>query len=72
MKTNQAKKQLKETVETTSRFRHTISKYIIRRNSRCISCGRCAELCPYGVHPRYDNYSKPLRPQSHKCIGFSC
>jgi glutamate synthase domain-containing protein 2 len=24
------------------------------------------------VHPRYDNYSKPLRPQSHKCIGFSC
>jgi glutamate synthase domain-containing protein 2/ferredoxin len=72
MKTHKAKKHLDETVETTSRFRHTISKYIIRRNSRCISCGLCAELCPYGVHPRYENYSKPLRPKSHKCIGFSC
>jgi ferredoxin len=72
MKTNRRKNQLAETVETPTRFRHTISKYIIRRNSRCISCGLCAELCPYGVHPRYENYSKPLRPQSHKCIGFSC
>ena len=66
------KNQQGEIVATRSRFRHNISKYIIRRNSRCISCGLCAELCPYGVHPRYENYTKPLRPQSHKCIGFSC
>jgi glutamate synthase domain-containing protein 2 len=57
---------------TPSRFRNTIGKFIIRRNARCTSCGLCAELCPYGVHPRYDNYIKPLRPQTHKCIGFKC
>lgn len=64
--------KLPEAVETPSRFRNTIGKYIIRRNSQCISCGLCAKLCPYGVHPRYENYSKPLRPISHKCIGFKC
>ena len=57
---------------TPSRFRNTIGKYTIRRNSNCISCGLCAELCPYGVHPRYDNFSQPLRPKEHKCIGFIC
>ncbi len=60
------------TAETPSRFRNTIGKYIIRRNSRCTSCGLCAKLCPYGVHPRYDNYAKPMRPQTHKCVGFAC
>jgi glutamate synthase domain-containing protein 2 len=24
------------------------------------------------VHPRYDNFVKPLRPLEHKCIGFQC
>jgi len=55
-----------------SRFRNTIGKFAIRRNSRCTSCGLCAELCPYGVHPRYENFTKPLRPKDHRCIGFSC
>lgn len=64
--------QLPEVVETPSRFRNTIGKYIIKRNSRCISCGLCAELCPYGVHPRYHDFSQPLRPKEHKCIGFPC
>ena len=58
--------------ETPARFRNTIGKYTIKRNSNCISCGLCAELCPYGVHPRYDNYSRPLRPIEHRCIGFDC
>ena len=57
---------------TPSRFRHPIGKFTLRRNARCTSCGLCAELCPYGVHPRYENYIKPLRPLSHKCIGFKC
>ncbi|MFP3870245.1 MAG: glutamate synthase-related protein [Syntrophobacteria bacterium] len=64
--------QLPEAVETPSRFRNTIGKYTIRRNHRCISCGLCAELCPYGVHLRYENYSQPLRPREHRCIGFAC
>jgi len=64
--------KLPKTIETPSRFRNTIGKYTVKRNSRCISCGTCAELCPYGVHPRYENYSLALRPKDHKCIGFQC
>jgi glutamate synthase domain-containing protein 2/ferredoxin len=63
---------LPEIIEAPSRFRNTIGKYTIRRNARCLSCGLCAELCPYGVHPRYEAYAKPLRPAEHKCIGLKC
>jgi glutamate synthase domain-containing protein 2 len=72
MKKRIKENMLPETTFTPSRFRNTIGKYAIRRNSRCISCGLCAKLCPYGVHPRYENFSRPLRPLSHKCIGFKC
>ncbi|MBL7179140.1 MAG: alpha-hydroxy-acid oxidizing protein [Desulfobacterales bacterium] len=61
-----------EIVPAPSRFRNPIGKYTIRRNMRCTSCGLCARLCPYGVHPRYDNYSRPIRPKDHRCIGFAC
>jgi glutamate synthase domain-containing protein 2/ferredoxin len=64
--------QFPEIIEAPSKYRNSIGKYIIRRSARCVSCGLCAELCPYGVHPRYDNYSKPLRPLDYKCIGFKC
>jgi glutamate synthase domain-containing protein 2 len=72
MNSSKKKKQLPEVVPTPSRFRNPIGKYLIRRNSDCNSCGLCAELCPYGVHPRYDNFIKALRPKDHKCIGFKC
>ena len=72
MSSKKDKIQLPEIIETSSRFRNTIGKYTIRRNSNCISCGLCAELCPYGVHIRHDNFTKPLRPKEHKCIGFKC
>lgn len=72
MSSNKVRTQLPEIVQTPSLYRNTIGKYIIKRNSRCISCGLCAELCPYGVHLRYDVYSKPLRPREDKCIGFKC
>ncbi len=72
MSDSQNSAQMAEIEKTPSRFRNTIGKYVIRRNNRCTSCGLCAELCPYGVHPRYDQYARPLRPLSHKCIGFSC
>jgi glutamate synthase domain-containing protein 2 len=61
-----------EIKEEPSRFRNTIGKFVVRRTSQCISCGKCAELCPYGVHIRYDNYTKTTRPISHKCIGHTC
>lgn len=72
MNSDNKKNKLPETIVTPSRFRNTIGKYTIKRNSSCISCGLCSEICPYGVHPRYDNFSKPLRPKDHKCIGFKC
>ena len=55
-----------------SRFRNTIGKYTIKRSSRCIACGLCAELCPHGVHPRYEGYGRTLRPIEHRCVGFEC
>ncbi|MBF0101489.1 MAG: alpha-hydroxy-acid oxidizing protein [Desulfobacterales bacterium] len=71
---NQDRKRinLPEIIETPSRFRNTIGKYTIKRSAQCISCGKCAELCPYGVHPRYENYKLPIRPIEHKCIGLDC
>lgn len=72
MQQDTGKIALPEVVEVPSRFRNTIAKYIIRRNSRCISCGLCATLCPYGVHPRYENYGLSMRPKTHRCIGFAC
>jgi len=61
-----------ETRRAPSRYRNPIGKYVVRRNSRCISCGLCAELCPYGVHLRYENYSQPVRPLDYRCIGPAC
>ena len=63
---------LPEIVNTRSRYRNPIGKYIVKRNSKCISCGLCAKLCPYGVHLRYENYSQPVRPLDYKCIGPKC
>jgi len=69
---DQVKHQLPEIKEIPSRFRNTIGKYIIKRNSNCVSCGKCADICPYGVHLMPDNHASPLRPVEHKCIGFDC
>ncbi len=55
-----------------SRFRNTIGKYIIKRSAKCIACGKCAEVCQYGVHVMPENHATPLRPIEHYCIGFGC
>ncbi len=72
MSNQNGKVKLPEAVNTPSRFRNTIGKYTIKRNSRCTSCGLCAELCPHGVHRRFEAYAKPFRPIDHKCIGPEC
>jgi len=64
--------RLPQTMITPSRYRNPIGKYVVRRNSSCISCGLCADLCPYGVHLRYENYSEPIRPLDYRCIGYQC
>ena len=72
MSTKKPETQLPEVVHAPSRFRNAIGKYTIRRSSQCQSCGVCAEVCPYGVHIRYEGYSRPLRPKDDLCIGFKC
>ena len=72
MSSKKTAEQLPQVVAAPSRFRNPIGKYIIRRNANCISCGLCAELCPHGVHHRYDAYSGTLRPREDRCIGFKC
>ncbi|RJQ39716.1 MAG: FMN-binding glutamate synthase family protein [Dehalococcoidia bacterium] len=63
---------LPEVKVTPSRYRNPIGKYVVRRSAQCISCGKCAELCPYGVHLRYEGYSQPVRPLDYKCVGPKC
>ncbi|MBN1368849.1 MAG: alpha-hydroxy-acid oxidizing protein [Dehalococcoidaceae bacterium] len=72
MEKTQVKPTLPQVLEAPSRFRNPIGKYIIKRSPDCTACGLCARLCPYGVHPHYDNYSAVLRPRMDRCIGFSC
>jgi glutamate synthase domain-containing protein 2/Fe-S-cluster-containing dehydrogenase component len=56
---------------TPSRYRHPIGKHLIRRSSACIACGKCAELCPYGVH-KVAGPGRMLEPKSSQCIGVNC
>ena len=58
--------------KTPTRFRNAIGKYKVIRTDRCIGCGKCAELCPHGVHVRYIGYSRTVRPKDHLCRGFHC
>jgi glutamate synthase domain-containing protein 2/ferredoxin len=54
------------------RYRNPLGKYKVDRLARCISCGRCAEICPFGVHIKPEGYAFMLRPQDHRCIGPAC
>jgi len=55
-----------------TRFRNALSKYRVIRSAACIGCGKCAELCPHGVHQRYAAYDKTLRPKDYECRGYEC
>jgi len=58
-------------VHTPSRFRNALSKYRVWRNeSKCIKCGHCCEVCPYGVFTKAGNYLR--RPKHHLCLGLAC
>ncbi|MBN1993470.1 MAG: 4Fe-4S binding protein [Anaerolineae bacterium] len=51
-----------------TRFRNSLGIYKVVRTSDCIACGKCAEVCPYGVHVKAGQ--KMLAPRSHLCRGF--
>ena len=54
------------------RYRNEIGKFSVHRTSACVACGRCAELCPEGVHQRPRAYGQMMRPFDYRCIGFDC
>ncbi len=60
-----------EPVPTPSRFKNALSKYRVWRDeAKCIKCGRCVEVCPYGVHTKSGSYLR--RPKSYRCLGTTC
>jgi len=62
----------REVLPTPSRFRNEIAKYIINRNSDCIRCGKCVEVCPQNVHVLKPGYKYFVAARNHLCIGKSC
>ncbi|MBN1866708.1 alpha-hydroxy-acid oxidizing protein [Candidatus Sumerlaeota bacterium] len=54
------------------RYRNPIGKFSVHRDSNCIACGKCVEICPNEVHVRPAGYRLPLRPLDYRCIGPDC
>jgi len=50
-----------------SRYRNRLSKYRVIRSNACVACGKCAEVCAYGVHVSTGN--RMQAPKSHLCVG---
>ncbi|MDP7286461.1 MAG: glutamate synthase-related protein [Phycisphaerae bacterium] len=50
-----------------SRFRNQLIRYRVTRSAACISCGKCALACKYGVHRKAG--ACMTSPLSEKCIG---
>jgi len=50
-----------------SRYRNQLGKYKVVRASACAACGKCAQVCAYGVHRM--GGKRMLAPRSHLCVG---
>jgi len=57
---------------TVPRYRNELGKYRVHRASTCKQCGRCVEVCGYGVHTRPAGYKLLIRPFDYRCIGPEC
>ncbi len=55
------------------RYRNEIGKYITTRDEgKCTRCGKCAAVCPQGVHVLKPGYKYFAEPKNHLCIGEKC
>jgi len=61
---------LPDIVRTGSRFRNHIGKYRLHRTNDCVSCGKCVEICPYGVHVM--RRGKVSVKNHYLCVGQDC
>lgn len=50
-----------------SRYRNALNKYKLVRTSACVACGKCAEVCQFGVHRMVAD--RMLAPRSRHCRG---
>lgn len=62
--------QFPEAVRTRSRFRNPIGKFRVTRTDECISCGKCVEICPHGVH--VERRGQVFVENNYLCIGTGC
>jgi len=54
------------------RYRNAVGKYKVDRFATCIACGRCVEVCAYGVHLKPEGYTYMARPEDYRCVGPGC
>ncbi len=59
-----------EVVRTPSRFRNPIGKYRLYRTEACVACGKCVEVCKYGVHVM--RRGRPFVKNHYLCVGSDC
>ena len=62
--------KLPKVLHTPSRFRNPIGKYRLNRTSACTSCGKCVEICPYGVH--VTRRGRVFVENHYLCVGPDC
>ncbi|MBN1516522.1 alpha-hydroxy-acid oxidizing protein [Candidatus Sumerlaeota bacterium] len=62
----------REVRRAAPRYRNPVGKFSVHRDSKCIACGKCVEVCEHDVHLRPQGYRMPLRPLDYRCIGPDC
>jgi len=67
---NSSNRKVPDVVKTPSRFRNPIGKYRLSRSKECIACGKCVEICPYGVHEM--KRGRLLTRNAYRCVGLDC
>jgi len=62
----------REVKPAAPRYRNEVAMYIVDRTHECISCGRCAQVCPQGVHVMKAGYRHQAEPRHYLCLGEAC